>query len=173
MKIYTKTGDHGTTSLATGERVTKTDPRIEAYGTADELNSFVGNLRAAITDSDIDTQLYYIQNRLFDLGALLAGADLPIGEDVSQQIEAWIDPMQAELPVLRAFILPAGSEAVTRAHLCRTITRRLERNMLAIPQNEDKERPEIVFINRLSDYFFVLARYILHKNGEEAVLWKK
>ncbi len=171
MNIYTKTGDKGQTSLANGKRISKTDCRLEAYGTADELNSFVGNLRAAVQDSEIDQQLSYIQNRLFDLGAILAGAEMTMPDECISLIEKQIDDIQASLPPLRVFILPAGSEAITRCHICRTITRRLERQMLRI---EDQSYPsEQIFVNRLSDYFFVLARHIGEKEGIEPVGWKK
>lgn len=169
MKIYTKTGDKGQTSLATGQRVSKTDLRIEAYGTADELNSFVGSLRVQLPDNQ---QLSWIQSRLFDLGACLAGATLRINDAAINQIEQWIDQMQEVVPPLKAFILPAGNEAVSRAHICRTIARRLERTMLACG-NHDKWQNELIFVNRLSDYFFVLARYVnfMAKSTEEE--WKK
>lgn len=173
MKVYTKTGDKGQTSLATGERVSKTDLRIEAYGTSDELNSFIGNLRAAITDPAIDEQLAFVQNRLFDLGATLAGAPIPLPEHCAEDVENWIDTMQATLPVLHAFILPAGNEAMTRCHICRTVCRRLERDCLRIPSSHDEIHTELVFLNRLSDYLFVLAKYIGHQEGINPVIWKK
>lgn len=173
MKIYTKTGDKGTTSLASGERVSKTDARLEAYGTSDELNSFVGHLRASISDPDIDSQLYSIQNRLFDIGATLAGAPTPLPDNCIPDIEQWIDHMQANLEPLRAFILPAGSEAICRCHLCRTICRRLERACLKIDDIHHTANSELIYINRLSDYFFVLARRIGQIEGIEPVKWQK
>ena len=168
MKIYTKTGDKGQTSLANGQRVAKTDARIEAYGTSDELNSLVGWLRA-VSDSE---QLRWIQNRLFDLGACLAGADLHLDAASIECVEKWIDEMQTEVPPLRAFVLPAGDEAMCRCHVCRTVTRRLERCMLACERSEEWQN-ELIFVNRLSDFFFVLARFLAKKNkiGEET--WKK
>jgi len=169
MKIYTKTGDKGQTSLATGQRVSKTDKRIEAYGTADELNSFVGLLRVQTPDND---ELSWIQNRLFDLGACLAGATLRIEDDAIAQIERWIDRMQDQVPPLKAFVLPAGNEATCRAHVCRTVARRLERAMLAC-DNNDKWQNELMFVNRLSDYFFVLARYATFCANVSEEVWKK
>ena len=168
MKIYTKTGDKGQTSLANGQRVAKTDARIEAYGTSDELNSLVGWLRT-VSDSE---QLKWIQNRLFDLGACLAGADLHLEAAAIECVEMWIDEMQTEVPPLRAFVLPAGDEAMCRCHVCRTVTRRLERCMLACERSEEWQN-ELIFVNRLSDFFFVLARFLAKKNkiGEET--WKK
>ena len=186
MKIYTKSGDKGRTSLATGERVSKTDLRLEAYGTADELNSYVGWLRSLVVRStgvwvtDVDGQLGWIQNRLFDLGAILAGAAMPMAEGAVSQLERWIDDMQMELPELRAFILPGGNEVVSACHICRTVTRRLERAMCnevmerlgdkAIGQLDDDS---MVFVNRLSDYFFVLARYVANNLEIHPPIWEK
>ena len=164
--IYTKTGDKGTTSLANGERVAKTDVRIEAYGTVDELNSFIGLLRVAAESE----QLAWIQNRLFNLGALLSAAP---GEWISEadvhQLEQWIDAMQAVVPPMRAFILPAGGETVCRCHVCRTICRRAERRMLEAQSDEIA----LKFVNRLSDYLFVLARFLSYQNGEKESFWQQ
>lgn len=175
MSIYTKTGDAGQTSLADNRRISKADPRLETYGTADELNAWVGMLRAALLEvavcRDLDTQLLWIQNKLFNLGASLSAAP---GEwltaDDTRQLEHWIDDMQAVLPPLRTFILPAGSETVARCHICRTITRRLERLMVAINHPRQYERQ---FVNRLSDYFFVLARNVGEKEHIEMAIWQK
>ena len=173
--IYTKTGDKGETSLASGQRVPKTDARIEAYGTVDELNSWVGALRASLLPADprfrtSEEQLAIIQNRLFNLGAYLSEApgEWITGEDVTQ-LEQWIDTMQSVVPPQRAFILPFGGESVTRAHLCRTVCRRAERRII------DANAPEIAirYANRLSDYFFVLSRLICFQNGESESEWKK
>lgn len=164
--IYTKTGDDGTTSLASGQRVSKTDARLEAYGTADELNSFVGLLRAQVAkmtcdDAEslaaIDEQLDWVQILLFDLGAELSEApgDWVTDED-AHRLEEWIDRMQGELEPLRSFILPGGNEPVSMAHVCRTVTRRLERRMIEM----DAKKAAIRTINRLSDYFFVLSRML-------------
>ena len=207
MKIYTKTGDKGQTSLANGRRVSKTDARIEAYGTADELNSFVGLLKVAleeqvssfkfqvsgykflISGKELTEQLTWIQNRLFDLGACLAGADMHLDEAAIGKVEGWIDAMQSELEPLRAFVLPAGCESACRCHVCRTVTRRLERRMLVLNgENEDAKlqdamlqdgasayslENELRFVNRLSDYFFVLARYCVYISGEREETWTK
>ena len=175
MAIYTKTGDKGTTSLATGERVAKTDVRIEAYGTVDELNSWIGALRAGVQNTDrfadgIQTELAWLQNKLFNLGAALSGAPGEWIEDADvQQLEQWIDAMQAVVPPMRAFILPAGNEVVTRCHICRTVCRRAERRMIEAQSGEK----ELRFINRLSDYLFVLSRYLGHQNGEKEEKWNK
>ena len=163
--IYTKTGDTGETSLANGQRVPKTDSRIEAYGTVDELNSWLGLLRAGYEHDE----LAWIQNKLFDLGASLS---LAPGEWITEsdvfQLEQWIDAMQAQLPRQTAFLLPAGSETVCRCHLCRTVCRRAERLMVSCAS-----QTELKWINRLSDYLFVLSRFIGYKNGEKVAIWQK
>lgn len=164
--IYTKTGDKGTTSLASGERVAKTDVRIEAYGTVDELNSFIGWLRV-VAESE---QLAWIQNKLFNLGALLSAAPGEwIKEEDVTQLEQWIDAMQAVVPAQRAFVLPAGGEAVCRCHVCRTICRRAERRMLEAQSDEIA----LKFVNRLSDYLFVLSRFLGYQNDEKEAIWHK
>lgn len=166
--IYTKTGDKGETSLANGQRVAKTDARIEAYGTVDELNSWIGLLRVAVCDSQ--NELEWIQNKLFNLGAELSEApgEWIVEADV-KQLEAWIDAMQAVVPKQRAFLLPVGSEGVSRSHVCRTICRRAERRMIEAKASA----AAVQFVNRLSDYLFVLARYLAYKSGEEEIMWKK
>ena len=178
--IYTKTGDKGTTSLASGERVAKTDVRIEAYGTVDELNSWIGLQRAGMRDNGqrtmdngqaaVDEQLEWIQNKLFNLGALLSEAP---GEWITEsdvaQLEHWIDAMQAVVPAQRAFILPAGGEAVCRCHVCRTICRRAERRMIEAQSDETA----LKWINRLSDYLFVLSRLLGYQNDEKEAVWHK
>lgn len=181
MKIYTKTGDKGDTSLAVGGRVRKSSKRLEAYGTADELNSYVGWLRAKIAVKSpiwhmvVDEQLGWIQNRLFDIGGILAGADMEISEGAVCQLEKWIDEMQQELPVLREFILPYGDELVSVCHVCRTVARRLERNIVGCYDSEGMVLPEgvLCFVNRLSDYCFVLARWISNEEKIMPVFWKK
>lgn len=176
MAIYTKTGDRGQTSLATGERVSKTDLRLEAYGTADELNSWIGLLRAAVSiqPSDYgaqDAQLEWVQQRLFNIGAALSGAPGEwINEGDVHELEQWIDRMLEEAPLVRAFVLPAGSEPVVRAHVCRTVTRRLERRILAL---EETDQWIVQYVNRLSDYLFVLAEYFARKGGEKPQIWEK
>ena len=173
--IYTKTGDKGQTSLANGERISKADARIEAYGTVDELNSWIGLLRAGLKLSAVripssDEQLAWMQNKLFNLGAALS---LAPGKWVNasdvQQVETWIDAMQAQVPKQRAFILPAGSECVARCHVCRTICRRAERRMIALGCPDEAMQ----LMNRISDYLFVLSRYFGFMNGEPEEAWKK
>ena len=174
MAIYTKTGDTGMTSLANGERLLKSDLRIDTYGVCDELNSWVGYLRASIAMSSLleeqYAQLLWVQNKLFNLGALLSKApgDWIVVADV-EEVEHWIDAMQQALPIQRSFILPAGSETVCRCHLCRTVCRRLERKMILLGVEGDA----LKFVNRMSDYLFVLSRFGIFQNGEKEESWSK
>jgi cob(I)alamin adenosyltransferase len=171
MAIYTKTGDKGQTSLASGQRVSKNDTRIEAYGTVDELNSWIGLLCSGLqSPSAYVEQLHWIQNKLFNLGAALSEAP---GEWITdtdvQQLEHWIDTMQQQVPPQRAFILPAGAEIVCRCHICRTVCRRAERRMI-----DAKASPtHLQFVNRLSDYLFVLARHIGYTQNDPEMVWNK
>ena len=168
MKIYTKTGDKGRTSLATGKRVSKSDLRLDAYGTADELNSFVGLLRASLNRcegewvKEVDLQLGWVQNRLFDVGAILAGADILFTEENVLRLENWMDMMDAKLPVLKEFVLPGGNEQVSLCHVCRCVARRLERGVVKWLEDGDEEVDSVVvrYVNRLSDYLFVLSRFV-------------
>lgn len=178
--IYTKTGDKGYTSLANGKRVSKCTGLLEAYGTADELNAQMGMLRCKVQASRmaaLDADLEWIQNKLFNLGASLACAlgEWITKEDVSH-IETLIDQMEADLPCLKGFILPSGDEAMCQAHICRTVARRLERNMLKVHQKKNEDRAwshECIFVNRLSDFLFVVAKKIAKNNGFEMFFWKK
>ena len=152
--------------MASGQRVSKTDARIEAYGTVDELNSWIGNLRVSYGSAE----LLWIQNKLFNLGAALSEAP---GEWITEadvkQLEQWIDATQAQLPALHAFVLPAGNVLACTCHICRTVCRRAERRMI----EAQADAIALQFINRLSDYLFVLARYLnCHFKMEEEV-WKK
>ena len=173
MAIYTKTGDRGETSLANGKRVAKTDVRIEAYGTVDELNSTVGWLRASLVQDAAmqaaDEQLRWVQNKLFNLGAELSEAPGEwIKAEDTARLEEWIDRIQETVPPMRAFVLPAGSETVCRCHLCRTVCRRAERKMIEAPSGDEGLR----FVNRLSDYLFVLARYCGALRNEKEETWE-
>lgn len=174
MKIYTKTGDKGMTSLANGERVSKSELRIDTYGTCDELNSWIGYLRASMVSSSLyeeqNAQLQWMQNKLFNLGALLskASGEWILAEDV-ERIEQLIDVMQQEISAQRSFLLPMGSEMVCRSHLCRTVCRRLERKMILL----GVEGNALMFVNRMSDYLFVLCRYMTLKNSEKEEIWVK
>lgn len=178
-KIYTKTGDKGETGLIGGTRVSKSDIRIEAYGTIDELNSFVGLLASYYAlASELDT-LKMIQNKLFVIGSHLATdtnktkiAEVSIirPTDITK-IEQEIDKMNAELPELRAFILPGGCVEASFCHICRTISRRAERRIVEIQKSYKTDNQIIIYVNRLSDYFFTLARYISLKIGAKEILW--
>jgi len=183
-RIYTRTGDSGTTALGTGERRAKNDLRIEAYGTIDEANSAIGLARVA-TGSDavcarVDAMLLCIQNDLFDLGADLcvphsAKGETPPLRIVQSQVdrlERNIDELNAELEPLRSFVLPGGSPAAAALHLARTVTRRAERLLVALAKapGEEVGDPALRYVNRLSDFLFVAARYANQK-GEADVLW--
>lgn len=179
MSIYTKRGDKGLTDLIGGTRANKADIRLEAYGTADELNSFVGLLRAECGDRY--PTLADIQNRLFNLGAYLAtdqtkttiGDWAEIKDSDITQLENDIDAMESEIPPLKQFILPAGSRPVCLAHVCRTVTRRLERCIISMQQQYPIDENITKYVNRLSDYFFVLAKKINHSEGKDFIFWKK
>lgn len=178
MSIYTKTGDGGETSLANGLRVSKTDCRIEAYGTIDELNSFVGLLRSEPLEEQEEQQLRCVQNILFNIGAALAEAPGSwITTEHVDMIESWIDQQQSQLPANHDFLLPYGSRRVALSHVCRTITRRAERLIIAkVKQNEVVEQQNVTilcFLNRLSDYFFVLSRTFCQKEGGKCEKWDK
>ncbi len=178
-KIYTKTGDKGETSLVSGSRVSKADQRIDLYGEVDELNSFVGFLATVVNEKAL---LEKIQSTLFNLGSQLACEaekreqfQLPkIPVELVLQLEQAMDQMDQSLKPLKNFILPGGSEAAARAHLCRVIARRVERHLLNYHTLSNEALPEnsVTFLNRLSDYFFVLSRYLNHQQGEPEVLWK-
>ena len=181
MKIYTKTGDKGRTSLATGKRVSKSDLRLEAYGTADELNSFIGLLRASLNKcegewvKDIDAKLGWVQNRLFDVGAILAGADISFAEENVVCLEKWMDDMDAKLPVLKEFVLPGGNEQVSLCHVCRCVARRLERYIVKWLEESDEQIDNVAirYVNRLSDYLFVLSRFVADNLEISLFVWEK
>ena len=165
LKVYTKTGDNGKTSLIGGTRVKKFDERIEAYGTVDELNSFIGLLRDQEIDNHSKDILYEIQNRLFDLESLLANdksnknIKLPqLQKSDIELLEREIDKMNENLPELRSFILPGGHQIVSLCHICRTVCRRAERQTIKAAEKFPVEPLEIKYLNRLSDYFFILGR---------------
>lgn len=181
MKIYTKTGDKGRTSLATGKRVSKSDLRLEAYGTADELNSFMGLLRASLNKcegewvKDIDAKLGWVQNRLFDVGAILAGADMLFKEENVLYLEKWMDEMDSKLSVLKEFVLPGGNEQVSLCHVCRCVARRLEREVVKWLEESGEEMDSVVvrYVNRMSDYLFVLSRFVAHNLEISLFVWEK
>ena len=181
-KIYTRTGDDGSTGLADGERRAKCDPRVEAYGSVDETNSAIGIARLSTAAlPELDAMLARIQNDLFDLGADLATpeSDEPIGYEPlrivaaqSTRLEQEIDTLNARLMPLRSFVLPGGSPAAAALHLARAICRRAERRMVALAkQGETVGAPALQYINRLSDFLFVAAR-IANDDGAADILWR-
>ena len=181
MKIYTKTGDRGETGLFGGPRVSKDAPRIEAYGTVDELNSVLGVVRAAALVPSIDQLVNRIQNELFDLGAQLATPDpaahnVPlVGASQIAALEAAIDLHEQGLEPLKTFILPGGTSAAAYLHLARTVCRRAERRVVTLMgQSVEPISPEVVvYLNRLSDLLFVLARAVNRAAGKGDVPWQK
>ena len=173
--IYTKTGDKGKTSLVGGKRVDKTHIRLDAYGTVDELNSFVGLLVCEVKDDELKDFLLYIQNKLFVVGSYLAteaeaqtpqSAQIITDADI-EALETMMDKMDAQLPKLTRFILPGGSESSARAHVCRTICRRAERNVYKVADEFPIHEMILIFLNRLSDFFFLAARIECQKTGKE------
>lgn len=180
--IYTATGDKGTTSLVGGRSVKKTDIRLEAYGTIDELNSFIGLLSISVKEPHPEMYRYLrqVQGKMFCIGAYLA-TDFPageqhpckgMGEDDITKIEGIIDQLDGELPQLTRFTLPGSSELSAVAHICRTVTRRAERRVLSLGETVYIDPVVLKFINRLSDFFYVFARYTdVHNNVAEA-LWE-
>lgn len=179
-KIYTRTGDKGETALGDGSRVAKYAPRVEAYGTVDELNSTVGVARLT-AESDMDAALARIQNDLFDLGADLCRPHMENDDDaeypplrmISSQVdrlETEIDAMNANLSALRSFILPGGTPLAAHLHLCRTVARRAERLTVDLSTSDDVNASAIKYLNRLSDWFFVAAR-AANNNSQDDVLW--
>jgi cob(I)alamin adenosyltransferase len=178
MKIYTKTGDEGETSLLGGERVRKDNPRIDAYGTIDELNSVIGVSRAVWKSGPIDSELGQVQRDLFDIGAFLATVAhsdrFPsVPEERIGALEQSIDRMEAELSPLKNFILPGGSHAAATLHVARTVCRRAERVIVALHEASDEMARTIRYLNRLSDHLFVAARYANAKLGTADVAWMR
>lgn len=180
MKVYTKTGDTGTTSLVGGKRVDKACARLESYGSIDELNAQVGLLLTYVCDSAETECLIGIQNCLFVVGAQLATEaesthvlSSTITEDDITALEKNIDRASEGLPKWRGFTLPGGCRAAAHAHVCRTICRRAERRILALNSSEPVDPCLLAYVNRLSDYFYVLALRLNFLQGREEILWKK
>ena len=179
MKIYTKTGDSGETSLIGGKRVSKAELRIRAYGTVDELNAHVGLLRDQAVNKLRLKILIEIQDRLFTMGSLLASPDsessikLPqLSEQDVSWLEVEIDKMDKTLPPMRSFVLPGGHPAVSIGHITRTVCRRAEREVVLLSQHEGVDALIIKYLNRLSDYFFVLCRKMSAELKITEVPWK-
>ena len=183
-RIYTRTGDDGTTALGSGRRVSKSDLRVECYGTLDETNAAIGlaRLHTAASDPELDAMLARIQNDLFDLGAELCYPDesrdgrdrLTVTDTQVERLEREMDDMNRELEPLRSFVLPGGSPASSFLHLARAVSRRAERLMVALTAkpNEPVGAPALKYVNRLSDFLFVAARFA-NGRGRNDVLWVK
>lgn len=174
-KIYTKTGDKGTTGLGDGSRVNKDDSRVEAYGTVDELNSFIGLLRAELNDSHaLQSTFSNIQHKLFDLGGELCIPNyVLIKEDAITHLEQCIDALNENLPPLKDFILPAGGKAASVCHIARSVCRRAERRVFSLSQQAQISPLALQYLNRLSDYLFVAARVLAREHGGTEVLWQR
>lgn len=180
FRIYTKTGDKGQTSLIGGSKVSKADLRIEAYGTVDELNSYIGLCKAIITENSTGIVLQEIQDRLFTIGAVLAvdtrqqnKLALPdLHEKDCALLEQEIDKMELTLTPMKSFILPGGSSSIAQIHITRCVCRRAERCCVRLADMVSVEPIVIKYLNRLSDYLFVLARYIGHISNVPDVPWK-
>ncbi|MEI6409638.1 MAG: cob(I)yrinic acid a,c-diamide adenosyltransferase [Bacteroidota bacterium] len=179
FRIYTKTGDQGETALFGGRRVSKSHLRVDAYGTVDELNAFIGLLNDVLEDAISKAVLVQVQHRLFTIGAHLASdpeKTLPTPDLLPEDIailEREMDRMDADLPPLANFILPGGHTTVSICHLCRTVCRRAERLVVALHDVEPVDASVLEYLNRLSDYFFMLGRKIGMDLGVEEVIWRK
>lgn len=181
MKIYTKTGDDGTTGLVGGSRVKKYNLRLETYGSVDELNSYTGLIRTKIKGNLADMILEKIQNRLFSIGAILATEDdllyvhtkSACNIDDITLLEKEMDRMAAELPELRNFVLPGGSEVSALCHVARTVCRRAERRIVELSDQATVDALLIKYINRLSDYFFMLSRMLLFEENINEIIWQQ
>lgn len=180
MKIYTRTGDDGTTGLIGGTRVKKHNIRLESYGTVDELNSQIGLIRAMQNDKTVEQILVVIQNKLFVIGANLATEDsislikkqLPCKKPDVEMLEKEMDRMNESLPELRNFVLPGGSQVAAVCHIARTVCRRAERRITELAENQSVDPILIKYINRLSDYLFVLSRYLNILRNSPEILWE-
>ncbi len=180
MKIYTRHGDKGQTSLASGERVAKCCQRLESYGTIDELNSHIGLLIALMPEGEDKTFLGEVQRQMFSVGGNLATdlnnnelrQQLCIPSSQVQAVEQHIDRIESQLPPLRRFVLPAGTQAACQAHVCRTVCRRAEREILRLSESGATTDPQVIaYINRLSDYLFVLSRHLNLQADRKEELW--
>lgn len=178
MKIYTRTGDKGKTSLIGGKRVSKTHQRLEAYGTIDELNAHIGLLLAQLpADESERSTLLQVQNILFVVGAQLAtppevSSPLAVSAEMLSTLEEAIDRIEAALPSLKAFVLPGGTQAASQCHVCRTVCRRAERRVLALASRATIPSELTSYLNRLSDYLFVLSRKINNEQGMQEIFWQ-
>ncbi|MDE7025355.1 MAG: cob(I)yrinic acid a,c-diamide adenosyltransferase [Paramuribaculum sp.] len=176
--LYTGTGDHGSTSLVSGHRISKHDVRIEAYGTVDELNSHIGLVVSLPgLPEESKRMLLWVQNKLFDLGAYLAN-DMPgvasgVDDDDILRLESMIDVVDNKLPALRRFVLPGGCVEAGQLQVARAVCRRAERRMLSLGEEADLASEVLVFVNRLSDFLFALGRYANICNSVDEIFWDK
>lgn len=181
-KLYTATGDAGQTSLVGGERVSKTSARLEAYGTIDEFSSFLGvALTAAECPEELRGQMTEVQSRLFDMGSYLATASDPLSEAPAEirgireedvnRLEGWIDALDEKTPKANAFVLPGGSHLAAHLHVARTVCRRAERQVYRLAQEAPVSKVVTTYLNRLSDYLFIAARYANFIHGAEELVW--
>ena len=180
MKVYTKKGDKGNTQLLGGSMVKKNHIKLECYGAIDELNAFIGNVYDQEISAFHKETLLKIQNQLFNLGSCISfdgkkeTIKLPnVKEENINMLEKEIDKMNTSLPILKNFILPSGLSTVSKCHIARTVCRRAERNLVALSQEEAINNLHIQYLNRLSDYLFVLARAILKDNNAQEIEWQK
>ena len=179
MKIYTKTGDRGDTRLFDGTRVRKSDERVEAYGDVDELNSFIGAAVSFLKDDALVSMLAEVQKDLFSVGAQLAdprfkdrtGAKFHIGRERIAALENAIDTFETELQPLRQFILAGGSHGGALLHVARTVCRRAERRVVSLSEKVEIHPSVIEYLNRLSDFLFVCARVVNHREGKQETVW--
>lgn len=180
--LYTRSGDKGTTSLVGGERVKKNSLRLEAYGTIDELSSFLGAIGAdpACTE-EVRGQIIAVQNELFNIGCYLATAPKPGEEALCKsipppkmaQIEGWIDALDEQTPKIRQFVLPGGSELAAKAHIARVVCRRAERRIFDLAEGEYVDPQVEAYVNRLSDWLFIAARYFNFITGTPEITWNQ
>jgi len=172
-KIATRTGDAGTSGLATGERLPKTDIRFEAMGNLDELNSQIGMLLTTDLPAPFAAALANVQHRLFDIGGEVALPSHPvIGEQQVLQLDQWLEDFNAELPPLKEFVLPGGGPAAAQAHLARAVARRAERSLWCVHETSSTNDWSLRYLNRLSDLLFVIARTLARQHGGE-VTWRR
>ena len=179
MRIYTKTGDDGTTGLFGGSRVPKDDLRIEAYGTIDELNAFIGKLAENPEFAEHLEFFREIQSDLFLIGSHLATADEKMREKLPKfnpestaRFEAWMDDVSSDLPDLKNFLLPGGHPSVADAHIARTVCRRAERRVVSLAREAEVEKSMIIYLNRLSDLLFTTARMLSHLTKTKEIAWR-
>ena len=180
-KIYTKKGDDGKTELGDGNRIEKFSTRVEAYGTVDEVNSVIGTVTCLSINTELKTALERIQNDLFDLGAdlclpeseneTLAYKPLRVRKEQVSRLESEIDAMNKSIEPIKSFVLPGGTEIAANFHLCRTVCRRAERRVVKLMETEQINQEALIYLNRLSDWFFVAARKS-NNNGKGDILWK-